>query len=136
MGNLNEELTKRLIENDEYNSIHKLEEMASTGPDYKGYRFFVYGNEGNNPHFHVVKDKQTVCCIRLDCVGYWHENKFPKCNSSLRDIIIEHLQRPYRVEKFGINNWEYLVQAWNNDNPDHLMSEDMQMPDYIKLELR
>lgn len=136
MKNYKEAIVDEIIKDNEYNKIHKLEEMASTGLGYNGYRFFVYGGEGNNPHFHVVKDKQTICCIRLDCVEYWHENKFPKCDSKLRDIIIEHLTSSYRVSKFNITNWEYLVQAWNNDNPDHTMPEDMQMPNYKNLECK
>lgn len=128
--NLEEATMNELIK---YESVHILEEMSSPGPAYRGYRFFVYGGEGRYPHMHITKNGKTVCCPRLDCLDYWHKEKFKKCDSNLREILYEYMKMPYRNRKFHGTNWDYLVDAWNGNNTCHEMSEDLEMPDYSKI---
>lgn len=110
-----------------------LEEMATIGR-YGKYTYRVYGNEGNIPHFHILKDNDTVQCVRLDKAEYFtHNGKYTyKLNSNERKDLINFLNSKH-FDKYDITNWEYVVSQWNLENTKYTIAEDLIMPDYSKI---
>ena len=122
-------ITNNLYENE------ILEEMATIGK-YGKYTYRIYGNEGNIPHFHILKDNETIQCVRLDEPKYFtHNGKYTyTLNKKERTDLIDFLNEKH-FDKYDITNWEYVVSQWNLENNKYIVSDDLQMPDYTKLKL-
>lgn len=106
-----------------------LEEMATIG-EYKGYVYRLYGDDGNIPHFHILKDNKTIQCVRIDKAEYFtHSGKYTyELNSEEIKALIKFLNSRYPV-----TNWVYVVNQWNLENKNYQISDDLDMPDYTKL---
>ena len=127
MNNTSKEIIEKL------NEEEMLLEMATIGR-YGKYTYRIYGNEGNIPHFHVLKDNNTIQCIRLDKAEYFtHNGKYTnRLNSGERKDLIEFLKLKH-FDKYDITNWEYVVSQWNLENTKFIIAEDLTMPDYSKI---
>lgn len=130
MKDLREELVRLLNED---KKVHKLEEMARVG-SLNGFEFKVYGGERNIPHIHMDSADKKVC-IRLDIAEYYaHGKSKDTLNSNERDILIDFMNNRHR--RFDITNYEYMLNLWNENNPNYEIDEEMQMPDYKNLECK
>lgn len=119
--------TETLIENE------VLEEMATIG-EYKDCVYRIYGNEGNIPHFHILKNNKTIQCVRIDKAEYFtHNGKYTyELNSGERKALIKFLNSKH-FNKYPETNWVYVVNQWNLENKNYPISDDLDMPDYTKL---
>lgn len=88
------------------------------GEDWK---VCVYSKEGRIPHCHVEKKDGTVACPRLDTPDYFiHPGKEHKFNAGELKVFIDFMN----------SYWQQCVDAWNENNGDHLVCE---KPDYRRL---
>lgn len=118
------------------NDERMLMEMASIGDlDSKLTIIIRMNDPGNIPHFHIV-DKQTLgskfhTCIKITSAEYFHHTgKEDVLNSKQRKLLVTYLSSTI---KHGLTAWEYLVMTWNFNNSDLNVDENIQMPDYTKL---
>lgn len=97
----------------------------------------IYDNEGLIPHFHIENsDKSFQCCVRLDKPEYFiHGSKTDTLSNTEIMKLIKILQSNVKSKKFKMTVYEYACLMWNQgtSNIKNQISEDMDIPDYTKL---
>ena len=98
------------------------------------------------PHFHVV-DKLTLgrkfhACIKIESPEYYHyiieQYEYFHHNGQEGELSDEQCSQLInalnQVESFDTcTNWEYLLHAWNKNNPNHEVNLHTPMPNYKEL---
>ena len=116
------------------------------GGDFGEFHIELGENEGENiPHFHLDNqetsaNKKKKSAIRLDMNRYFiHGDKIYRLNSKERKhLIIWLLQKPITKinlddnKKLPKNNWENLVNMWNNYYPESKINKNY-FPNYSTL---
>ena len=118
--------------------------VCSVGEDLE--ILYFWDDAAPIPHFHIV-DKQTFgkhfhTCIKIESPEYYHytieqyeyfhhNGQEGKLNDEQCTILIDVLNQ---VEHFDTcTNWEYLLHAWNTNNPKHEVDIHTPMPNYKNL---
>lgn len=93
---------------------------------------WIYSNDpGQIPHMHVHIEGERDACIRFDSAEYFvHGFNDNKVSSKVAGWIDSLLRKPY---KYGIDYWQHAKDLWNENNSDVEIPEDMEQPDYTKL---
>lgn len=119
-----------------------LNEMAYKIGDVDKYTIYVNSDDsGNIPHFHMVDSnsrgtnkKGFHTCIEIKDAKYFHHNgKEDVLDTKLRKQLQVFLQKPFRNNKFKMTNWEFIKEAWNDNNSNMNVPEDCKMPNYLEL---
>lgn len=115
-----------------------LMEVARVGFINGKYEVYIHTDDpGNIPHFHIW-DKETRgqnfhTCVKIITPEYFHHSgKENILNNKMKKELIEFLQLPSKNKRYS-TNWEYLVSMWNDNNSNINISEDISMPNYMKL---
>lgn len=115
---------------------HSAYEMSSVGSFAKEtLTIWVYGGEGNIPHFHFVnKEKGIHGCVRIDAPEYFtHGGATSTLNSKQKKALVEYLSSPYDGD-LGFPIWKAVLLLWNSNNSsDERLPLSTPMPDYSKL---
>lgn len=111
-----------------------ISEQLIAKTDKEGLKIHIYGNEGTIPHFHVVKNEDTLACIRLDSSNYFKHGKYKGELSKKQLILIDNILR--KVDDNGISNYVYAIRMWNKEACKRVgsivLSESNLQPDYTK----
>ena len=106
------------------------------------YEIYVNTNDaGKIPHFHM-RDKvdwdKFHTCIRIDKPEYFlHEGKEDILNAGERKKLAKFMESKVTIAKYKDkfeNNWELTCFLWDMNNSDVMISDDIEMPDYNKLQ--
>lgn len=127
------------MEIDDYESYY---EMAQVKWGLMSIKLAIYGKEGSYPHFHFYKEcapekgipeekKASGGCLCIESANYFiHGTYTEKMNPKEIEGLIEFLKSPHKSLK-KITNWEYIVDEWNQNNPDQKqLPVDLAIPDY------
>ena len=93
---------------------------------------------GNIPHFHIwdknSKGQSFHTCVKIEKAEYFHHTgKEGILNTAQRKDLCEFLKSQCAKNIRYKTNWEYLVSMWNDNNPNAILSENIEMPDYTQL---
>lgn len=117
-------------------NLDKYEEMATIGK-LNNYKIQIFAKEGPSPHFHFFDTKTGLegCICLLTSEYFWHNsNKSKQLTLNLKEK--KELMK-FLVEKNNIfssfTNWKAIVVNWNFNNPDHMISENISIPNYLEL---
>lgn len=108
---------------------------------YNNCKIFVYGNEGQIPHFHIFNNDHTFDnCICLHTPMYFvHKNihrKSEKLSTYQKIILQDYLSSI--LPDHDISVWKEMMIFWKNANENCKLSNKsdwlkISMPDYTKL---
>ena len=128
---------------DNFNDLHRLDEMAKLSRDYdqlpKNAEIWVYGEKDlqgtKTPHFHLlINHGEIELEIKIEDIlkmSIWRtKNNYPKSWGGLanvRDAVKQWLLKPYKKIP-GIYNWKRVVEAWNDANSNNEVEDDFAMP--------
>jgi len=110
---------------------------------YLPYMIYVYGKEGDIPHFHIVKEhiiKESgdfECCACIyEPLYFDHAGKSDRLDIEEREILNEFLKAPAKFNN-KMSNWQAIEFLWNyangTDNESPRQSTKSQQPDYTKM---
>lgn len=104
--------------------------------------YYVVINTGDYelcPHFHFMdirtKGKEFDSCIKIEKPEYFKHSlsRNDKLNAMQRKKLNDFLKQPFRVKEYGVSNWEFIRNTWNDNNSQINMKKDQEMPDYREL---
>lgn len=118
-------------------------EMAQVKWGFMSIKLAIYGKEGDGyPHFHFFKGcapekgipenkKNGGGCICIESANYFiHGAHKDTMEPKEIDGLIKFLKAPHKTLK-KITNWEYIVDEWNQNNPDsRQLPIDLPIPNY------
>lgn len=96
------------------------------------FELYIYTDDaGKIPHMHIHIDGEHDACIMFDKAEYFIYGK----NNNTVDIntakmIDKLLRQPFNSK---ITYWEYAIPMWNGNNSTMELPEDLEQPDYTKL---
>lgn len=105
---------------DEDISFTILESNMSEEPDSQlimgnnTFYIWVYGSEGNHPHFHIIGNR-LKSCIMLKYPKYFIHKDYKDTLKSKYCKLLDNWMR--EIGSDGISNWDRLVIKWNTNNP-------------------
>jgi len=95
---------------------------------------------GNIPHFHLRDSDdwdKFHTCIKIESAEYFHHTgKEGTLNSKQRKELYDFMNAPVTVKKYAnkfSNNWELVCFLWDINNSNVSISENVNMPNYLKL---
>ena len=114
-------------------------EMAKVA-DFRGYKLWVWTNdEGQIPHFHIIKGKPTAptfdACVQFKVAEYYphggkHTDKLPR--NHLKDFVsLLKSQDPYALGTQSI--WQTLIIEWNRNDNKVQVPATTPMPDFMHI---
>ncbi len=114
-------------------------EMAKVA-DFRGYKLWVWTNdEGQIPHFHIIKGKPTAptfdACVQFKVAEYYphggkHTDKLPR--NHLKDFVaLLKSQDPYALGTQSI--WQTLIIEWNRNDNKVQVPVTTPMPDFMHI---
>lgn len=114
-----------------------LQEMARVG--YLGtFEIYVHTDDsGNIPHFHIwdraSRGEEFHTCICIHKASYFHHTgKENTLNSKQRKSLIDFMNDKYKQDE-NKTNWRHLLELWNDNNSNVVVSLDLEMPNYLEL---
>lgn len=133
------DLKTYIIEVSEFNSIHRIDEMATISrpndniPRSTKIKVFGEGDEQGTktPHFHVeIQNGSIVLEVKFEHIKQmiiWRtKGNYPKTwenNTDIRDRIIKWLDEKPK-KNYGLSNLQRMILAWNDGNPTNEIDED------------
>ena len=108
---------------------------------YSNCKLYVYGNEGQIPHFHIFNNDHSFdTCICLHKAMYFvHKNihrKSEKLSTYQKIILQEYLNST--IPEHGTTIWKEMMIFWKGANENCVISNNpdwlkIKIPDYTKL---
>ena len=98
----------------------------------------IYCNEEveTEPHFHIRLKDNVGVAIYFNKAEYLEPLSRLLTDEEVK-IIVKYLNSRCNIETFkDYTNWQYLIYAWNNQNYNIKLNDDIVMPDYTKLNER
>ena len=110
-------------------------EVATVGSlSVKNTKYKIYPEPLGNPSFHIsTTDFEVVLQISDLRVLEWNRGK-SKVKGGIPSDDIKRFFKWARSEKDGLNNWEFLLRTWNENNPRYRISLDTQLPERVLYE--
>ena len=139
----NVETLRMVIESDE-KMMMRMGRVCSVGEDLD--ILYFWEDSAPIPHFHLV-DKATFgklfhTCVKIESPEYYrytirqyeyfhHDGTEGKLSDEQCQLLVAALNSTEHFDKW--TNWQYLLHAWNINNPEHEVDIDIPMPDYMNL---
>lgn len=125
--------------NEEFNSLHNLNEMSTIScPDDnipRNSKICVYSEKDEQgtklPHFHVIIDngkiELEIQFKHIKKMIIWRtKGNYPKSWNTLNNVrkrIIKWLDEKQK-DSFGLTNLQQMILAWNHENTSNKITED------------
>lgn len=110
-------------------------------PAEPAYKTFIISEEGGEPHFYLQhlqpgEKGHYIVSIRikdLQIIEFRAGKKKRLAAGTFRQLIafLKSAKQPARTIKEGVTMWEFLLDSWDNENPDCTLESD---PDLGEIE--
>lgn len=122
------------IKNDNEIQLIEEESFPISFKDYGECEIIIRGRERSKPHFHIqTRDKKINCCVKLNKNEFFDHSEYNKfLNSKQQEELDKWLKKPNKKNK-NLSNWEYLVNKWNQYNPNYKIDASIDQPDYTEI---
>lgn len=110
-------------------------------PSPPPYKIFIISEEGGEPHFYLQylqpgEEGHYIVSIRikdLQITGFRAGKKKRLAAGTFSQLVsfLKSVKQPARTIKKGVTAWKFLLDCWDNENPDCSMESD---PDFSAIE--